>query len=114
METHSNILFFFFPLQYSCLAGYSPWGCKESDMTERLTVLLHFLKLVNCVTLHTSIKFSLPQFPHLFNRDRNCPCLIESLGELYECVFIKCLVTGLACSKSLIVIIMLIQSSNIC
>ena len=32
-------------LQYSCLenphgqrnlAGYSPWGCKESDMTERL------------------------------------------------------------------------------
>ena len=31
------------PLQYSCLensmdrkawAGYSPWGCKESDMTE--------------------------------------------------------------------------------
>ena len=33
------------PLQYSCLenphgqrglVGYSPWGCKESDMTERL------------------------------------------------------------------------------
>ena len=34
------------PLRYSCLgnlmnrerslAGYSPWGCKESDMTERL------------------------------------------------------------------------------
>ena len=32
------------PLQYSCLenphgqrslAGYSPWGCKESDMAER-------------------------------------------------------------------------------
>ena len=38
-----------YPLQYSCLenphgqrslAGYSPWGCKESDMTEQLT--LHF------------------------------------------------------------------------
>jgi len=36
-EWHSN------PLQYSCLknphgqrnlAGYSPWGCKELDMTE--------------------------------------------------------------------------------
>ena len=36
------------PLQYSCLekshkqrnlAGYSPWGRKESDMTERLTLL---------------------------------------------------------------------------
>ena len=33
-----------YPLQYSCLenfmdrslAGYSPWGCKDSDMTERL------------------------------------------------------------------------------
>ena len=34
------------PLQYSCLEncngqksllGYSPWGCKESDMTERLS-----------------------------------------------------------------------------
>ena len=34
-------------LQYSCLenphgqrslAGYSPWGCKESDTTEQLTI----------------------------------------------------------------------------
>ena len=34
------------PLQYSCLenpqgqkspVGYSPWGCKESDMSERLS-----------------------------------------------------------------------------
>ena len=32
------------PLQYSCLensmgrgAGYSPWGCKESDTTEELS-----------------------------------------------------------------------------
>ena len=34
------------PFQYSCLenphgqrclAGYRPWGCKESDMTERLS-----------------------------------------------------------------------------
>ena len=37
------------PLQYSCLkkshgqsslVGYSPWGCKEFDMTERLTLSL--------------------------------------------------------------------------
>ena len=36
-----------YPLQYSCLkefhgqrslASYSPWGCKELDMTERLTL----------------------------------------------------------------------------
>ena len=35
------------PLQYSCLenppgqrslAGYSPWGCKESDTTEQLSM----------------------------------------------------------------------------
>ena len=37
------------PLQYSCLensmdrgawGGYSPWGCKESDTTEKLTLSL--------------------------------------------------------------------------
>ena len=26
-----------YPLQYSCLAGYSPWGSKVSDVTERLS-----------------------------------------------------------------------------
>ena len=25
-------------------AGYSPWGCKESDMTEQLTLSLTFIK----------------------------------------------------------------------
>ena len=43
-EGHGN------PLQYSCLenphgqrspAGYSPWGCKESDMTEQLSTAQH-------------------------------------------------------------------------
>ena len=38
------------PLQYSCLenphgqtslVGYSPWGCKESDTTERLSAHTH-------------------------------------------------------------------------
>ena len=42
------------PLQYSCLenphgqrslAGYSPWGCKESDMTEQLT--FHFMETLD-------------------------------------------------------------------
>ena len=36
--------------QYFCLensiqrglVGYSPWGCKESDTTEQLTLSLHF------------------------------------------------------------------------
>ena len=30
MATHSSILAW-------SLAGYSPWGCKDLDMTERLT-----------------------------------------------------------------------------
>ena len=41
------------PLQYSCLeslhgqrslVGYNPWGCKESDMTERLNAA-HVMQL---------------------------------------------------------------------
>ena len=40
------------PLQYSCLenpceqrslVGYSPWGCKESDKTERLSLFTKFV-----------------------------------------------------------------------
>jgi len=40
------------PTQYSCLenqsrrqrslADYSPWGCKESDMTEQLSMHSHY------------------------------------------------------------------------
>ena len=30
VATHSSIL------AWRILAGYSPWGCKESDMTEQL------------------------------------------------------------------------------
>ena len=36
MATHSSILAWEIPRQ-SCLMGYSPWGCKEWDMTELLT-----------------------------------------------------------------------------
>ena len=39
-----------YPLQYSSLGNYSPWGCKESDTTEQLSThayvyvwLLHFV-----------------------------------------------------------------------
>ena len=36
-----------YPLWYSCLEnfmdrGYSPWGCKESDTTERLSLSLFY------------------------------------------------------------------------
>ena len=45
MATHSRILAWEIPWTDS-LVGYSPWGCKESDMTEQLT--LH--------TLHSMIR----------------------------------------------------------
>ena len=50
-EGHGN------PLQYSCpenphgqrsLAGYSPWGCKESDMTEQVSTSA----VLNCSKSH--------------------------------------------------------------
>ena len=44
--------------------GYSPWGCEELDVTERLTLSLFFM-------LHERWNFSLPQSkqssPHLRN-----------------------------------------------
>ena len=30
--------------------GYSPWGCKESDTTERLTLILSFLRFLSGLT----------------------------------------------------------------
>ena len=34
MAIHSSILAWRIPWTEESLAGYSPWGCKESDMTE--------------------------------------------------------------------------------
>ena len=39
MATHSSILAWRIPRQRS-LASHSPWGCKESDTTEELTLSL--------------------------------------------------------------------------
>ena len=41
MATHSSILAWRIPWQKS-LAGYSPWGCKESHMTEQVTIHIGF------------------------------------------------------------------------
>ena len=69
------------PLQYSCLenphgqrslVGYSPWGCKELAMTERLSTALTFKSLIhfefvfvygvreysNFIYLHLTVQFS--------------------------------------------------------
>ena len=40
MATHSSILAWRIPWTEEPGGPHSPWGCKESDMTERLT--LHF------------------------------------------------------------------------
>ena len=58
MATHSSILAWEITGQRS-LAGYSPWGCKESDTTERLLLSftkailrgIHILKLIKEFTL---------------------------------------------------------------
>ena len=47
MATHSSILVWRIPGQRN-LAGYSPWGCVESDRAERLTLLLF---CGNCTSL---------------------------------------------------------------
>jgi len=39
------------------LAGYSPWGCKELDITEQLTLSLHF------ITCYIT-QFSIQNLPH--------------------------------------------------
>ena len=39
MATHSSMLAWRIPWQRS-LAGYSPWGLRESDVTERLNSFL--------------------------------------------------------------------------
>ena len=36
MDIHSSILAWRIPHGQRSLAGYSPWGCKDLDMTERL------------------------------------------------------------------------------
>ena len=41
MAAHSNTLAWKIPWTEDCV-GYSPWGCKESDTTERLH--FHFFK----------------------------------------------------------------------
>ena len=46
MATHSSILAWRIPGTEE-LAGYSPWGHKESDTTERLTLLAHVTVLMN-------------------------------------------------------------------
>ena len=55
------------------LAGYSPWGCKESDMTERLG-------------MNKSLKIFKPQFPYLYGLENNTHArpLIQQLNKIHS------------------------------
>ena len=46
MATHSSFLVWRIPWSEEPGAGYSPWGCKELDTTERLTLSLSFFMLL--------------------------------------------------------------------
>ena len=48
MGTHSSILAWRISHGQRSLAGYSPWGCKESDMTERRRTAQSEKVLWNC------------------------------------------------------------------
>ena len=55
MATHSSILAWRIPQR--SLVGYSPWGCKELDMTESLTTLsFTSFKMVDMVNDVSKIK----------------------------------------------------------
>ena len=64
MATHSSILAWKIPWRKS-LVGYSPWGRKESDTTERLFTneSMKYLKSL----VHCSVLGCLPQRLHIVN-----------------------------------------------
>ena len=85
MATHSSILGWKISHGWS-LVGYSPWGCKESDTTERL----HFTKVSQsvssvaqlCPTLCDPVNRSTPALP--------CPSLTPGDWGLFMhmiCIF---------------------------
>ena len=45
MATHSSTIAWKIPWTWKRLVGFSPWGCKELDMTEQL----HFTSLCYCL-----------------------------------------------------------------
>ena len=71
-EGHGN------PLHYSCLenpkdrlqGGYSPWDCKESDMTEVTQHVLLYLEDVSILTQTQGRR----EFPSTMITNLSCPC----------------------------------------
>ena len=55
MATHSSILAWEIHGQRS-LVGYCPWGHKESDTTERLSIYYVYIYINTCLLRYRSIK----------------------------------------------------------
>ena len=52
---HSSILAW--EIQWTEVAGYSPWGHKELDTTEQLTLFCFFIHIYVCVGVYIYIYF---------------------------------------------------------
>ena len=60
-----------YPLQYSGLENYSPWGCKELDTTERLS--LHFTSSDRDPKMTTLQHLVFKGLIYVFNKGRQAP-----------------------------------------
>ena len=67
------------PFQYSCLenpvdGGYSPWGCKESHMTELVsTVQQH----ESAILIHIPLSFAFPSHSGHHSALNRVPCAMQ-------------------------------------
>ena len=60
------------------LGGYSPWGHKELDTTEQLT-LTHYANLINTYITHITV--------YAISNCLLCICLIKSAVEHFTCIY---------------------------
>ena len=92
VATHSSIIAWTIPAR---VAGYSPWGLKESDTTERLTLYFHFLLWDNADRTHLAVEGGhLPSpgdGPHTYSlkirRDTAPNLSLQWLGSYSEAYF---------------------------
>ena len=74
-------------------AGYSPWGCKESDMTEWLSThtrnvlyIQHFLITTNLLNMHTLSIFFIRKHRMFIEDSTENSCDLFVLNKLIKCV----------------------------
>ena len=64
LSTYIICIYVVYTYIYICLAGYSPWGCKESDTTERLSTAQTHTHTHTHIYIHISIYLSHIFFVH--------------------------------------------------